>query len=110
MQSPAQAARGALQLLDSLLLRHGLPHTALAAAMAASVGGGGGVMAAAGVVSMPAGCLEELVARHEADEGLAEAAVAMGGWTGSRGRARAGGRRGFTVAGSRGRLGLAVTV
>lgn len=76
-QSPAQAARGALQLLDSLLLRHGLPHTALAAAMAASVGGGGGVMAAAGVVSMPAGCLEELVARHEADEGLAEAAVAM---------------------------------
>ncbi len=60
--------------------------------MAASVGGGGGAAAAAGVVSMPAGCLEELVARHEADEGLAEVAVAMGGWRGDRDRARSRGR------------------
>ncbi|EFJ51708.1 hypothetical protein VOLCADRAFT_87432 [Volvox carteri f. nagariensis] len=85
-QPPAIEARGSLQLMDALLLRHGLPTvaltTAVAPAFAGPGGGGGGEAAAAaytaGAVPMPPGFLEELAVRHDNDEGLADAVSKIG--------------------------------
>ncbi|KXZ45643.1 hypothetical protein GPECTOR_52g43 [Gonium pectorale] len=87
-QPPLLETRGSLQLMDSMLLRYGLPTTALAATVvgpafsasgpATAVSGGAAAAAnayAAAAVPMPAGFLEELAVRHDSDEGLAEAAV-----------------------------------
>ncbi|GFR50779.1 hypothetical protein Agub_g13044, partial [Astrephomene gubernaculifera] len=89
-QPPSLETRGSLQLMDALLLRHGLSTVALATAVApyfaSAVQAGavpyGGANAAAssyasGVVPMPVGFLEELAGRYDNDEGLAEAASKM---------------------------------
>ncbi|PNH09426.1 putative ubiquitin conjugation factor E4 [Tetrabaena socialis] len=73
-------ARGPLQLLDALLLRHGLSAPALATAVSAAFPSSGPTSAAAyaaAAVAMPAGFLEALAARHASDEGLADAAARM---------------------------------
>ncbi|GIL50136.1 hypothetical protein Vafri_6264 [Volvox africanus] len=81
VQPPVLETRGAVQLMDALLLRYGLPAVALTAAVApvfAGPGGGGEAAAAAyvaGSVPMPPGFLEELAVRHDSDEGLADAAA-----------------------------------
>ncbi|KAG2487016.1 hypothetical protein HYH03_014386 [Edaphochlamys debaryana] len=77
-QAPALETRGALQLLDALLLRHGFNAPALASAVAPAFGGPAQAQVyVSGCVAMPAGLLEELAARHDKDEGLTDAVAKM---------------------------------
>ncbi|KAG2451114.1 hypothetical protein HYH02_004382 [Chlamydomonas schloesseri] len=80
-QPPVLEARGPLQLLDALLLRHGLSVVALTTVVTPAFAAAGGQAAAtayaAAAAPMPPGFLEELAVRHDNDEGLQEAAVKM---------------------------------